>query len=629
MSDHGTPDDSSTERSSSATPFFADAILDLETAHDIAETPEAAPKPIVRVQGPNLALPSSSPREKTSFSRITAEVEILQRPRGIPRWPRDLAWAVAFYVTVPTSLLWPFLAVRAPTSTSPLALHPLSTSTLHTLFWASAAALVMSRWLYRTVAGGEGDDARHAVASVLSLAAPIAVGVQIALAIFVSVTCPTARAATLIPLFYVFRDVYLYRRWKRRSEQSGSGSRQAFFQALTSMALDILSRSLRRASFYRVLTSLLVVQLGLVLWWRWAVLRALASGSAVMVVAALVAGRWATATLTRLLSLLATGGVTGWLDEQSHLLAELPVTAFAGDDNENDDYHYDEEDENGPQSDIPEAYRTVDASVYQSVLDMDDALDDDDYEDEEELATTAPSQREAARRASLPPIPRSTVKSLLLAGLTVSFGSVAQCALLGGVAQFVWSQVRKVEQAQTALAEARQGRQGLVAMPIGRRQATLWSRLGTALSHLARGFVCRFSDLALAHVAVYYKSYQKAARDVTDLIEESGVEPILHDDISTHMCASVGGAVAGLIVLLTGSLAAHQKRPPAVTDWHMAENLLVAFVLAYTLIMTVMEPLRAAIKASYVAFAQHPQSLSQAFPLIYHRLTRLSSSNTR
>jgi hypothetical protein len=29
----------------------------------------------------------------------------------------------------------------------------------------------------------------------------------------------------------------------------------------------------------------------------------------------------------------------------------------------------------------------------------------------------------------------------------------------------------------------------------------------------------------------------------------------------------------------------------------------------------------------YVCFAQHPRSLSQAFPLIFHRLTRLSDSN--
>ena len=39
----------------------------------------------------------------------------------------------------------------------------------------------------------------------------------------------------------------------------------------------------------------------------------------------------------------------------------------------------------------------------------------------------------------------SSVKSFLAAGCTVSFGSVAQCGLLGGLAQFLWSLVRNVD----------------------------------------------------------------------------------------------------------------------------------------------------------------------------------------
>jgi hypothetical protein len=59
-------------------------------------------------------------------------------------------------------------------------------------------------------------------------------------------------------------------------------------------------------------------------------------------------------------------------------------------------------------------------------------------------------------------------------------------------------------------------------------------------------------------------------------------------------------------------------------DWQIVANILLSFYLSYTLLFTVMEPLRAAIKAFYVSFAQHPQSLSQAFPLLYHRLSRLA-----
>ena len=56
----------------------------------------------------------------------------------------------------------------------------------------------------------------------------------------------------------------------------------------------------------------------------------------------------------------------------------------------------------------------------------------------------------------------------------------------------------------------------------------------------------------------------------------------------------------------------------------MFETMLLAYVICYTILFTVLEPLRAAIKAVYVCFAETPVSLSRAFPLIYQRLSRIS-----
>jgi hypothetical protein len=92
------------------------------------------------------------------------------------------------------------------------------------------------------------------------------------------------------------------------------------------------------------------------------------------------------------------------------------------------------------------------------------------------------------------------------------------------------------------------------------------------------------------------------------------------------MCACVGGTISGAIVMFTTYLELH-KVDVNVSDWQVAENMLLSFLLSYTLIFTVMEPLRAAIKSVYVSFAQHPRSLSHAFPIIFHRLSRLSESN--
>ena len=49
--------------------------------------------------------------------------------------------------------------------------------------------------------------------------------------------------------------------------------------------------------------------------------------------------------------------------------------------------------------------------------------------------------------------------------------------------------------------------------------ALYWRRLDVAI----RKFVRSHSDLALSHVAAYFKSYQRAANDVAVLIETSGI----------------------------------------------------------------------------------------------------------
>ena len=87
---------------------------------------------------------------------------------------------------------------------------------------------------------------------------------------------------------------------------------------------------------------------------------------------------------------------------------------------------------------MPEEYRTADASIYQSVLDMDDEGIDDDFVDDDVEQTSGSVEQWTTASGS-------TCKSFLIAALTTSFGSVAQCGLLGGLAQFVWSLVRHAD----------------------------------------------------------------------------------------------------------------------------------------------------------------------------------------
>ena len=94
------------------------------------------------------------------------------------------------------------------------------------------------------------------------------------------------------------------------------------------------------------------------------------------------------------------------------------------------------------------------------------------------------------------------------------------------------------------------------------------------------------------------------------------------------MCSCIGGSITGIILILTGNLLLYQrKKYTDVDDVAVVENMVLAFILSYTLVFTVLEPLRAAVKSIYVSFAQNPKCISQEYPLIYHRLCRLSETN--
>eukprot|EP01082_Thalassiosira_pseudonana_P004141 g3725.t1 g3725 contig13:12911-13609(-) len=185
---------------------------------------------------------------------------------------------------------------------------------------------------------------------------------------------------------------------------------------------------------------------------------------------ALVAGKWATGTVARLLGFIASGGVASWFAQQTEMIEEVRTREMqqqqmtqqgnAGKDStEYNPTRYASSDANARAKlhAMPEAYRAADASVYASVMDFDDGLDDDYEEDERDGGASSFSQQRRSSfslssstggnvsggMASLSN-QSSTVKSFLITGCTISFGSVAQCGLSGGLAQFLWSELRGV-----------------------------------------------------------------------------------------------------------------------------------------------------------------------------------------
>jgi hypothetical protein len=278
-----------------------------------------------------------------------------------------------------------------------------------------------------------------------------------------------------------------------------------------------------------------------------------------------------------------------WCAQQLTLLTTIPEedSEFENDDDDDNDDNY---------GDLPEAYSSVDASVYQSVLVTEDELLEDDYD--EELDREVQQQDRSGSRSN--PLPhhdglptqlhRATVKSTLFAAFTVSLGSIAHAGLLGSVSHFLWTHK--------------------------------WF-LHFATAH---------SDIGLAHTAVYYKTYGRGSRDVLAILTASGVDGIVRDDISQSLCNYVTSTLTCCIVLVTTLLLLHQRKTHPgyyIPHSRVFQDTLFSFLLSFNLISTVTEPLTAAIKASYVAFAQSPRCLSQAYPLIYHRLNRLSGARRR
>eukprot|EP00536_Pseudo-nitzschia_multiseries_P008401 jgi/Psemu1/257199/estExt_Genewise1Plus.C_2130008 len=677
--------------SSHGTPFFADMTLDISVAHDIAETPEAVTRKTFDPDRPVVVLPDVPPmptlsefqngqvpvaRQQSLLSQRTEKSyaqtqgstynnnnnnnnnnndgEIrndghhqpqLQQHPGIngnwrtrlrrKQWPKDISWAVAFWTIVPIGLLGPLLrATGTGTGSSPsseaswlaAATSPRS-ATLHTLAWGLiVAAGILPRLLYRTSGGvGPGDDARHFASQVLLVSAPVSACVYLGLFAGTYLLIPNALwPYGLIPLWYLARDLYLFGRWKMTS--TTPGGRQAFFQAIACAALDILSRSLKRKVFYRAVVIVILGQFGVIALWRLSLLAALRSGSLAWAIVAFVGGKWASGTVARLLTLTACGGVSNWFAEQSE-------QSLGGNCDSNGNVNVNgygntsgtpRGGQNPIEDSMPEAYRMADASQYKSTVHT--GVDGDFESDDDDDDRRRRRQRERHQRRERRNARSSTVHQLVASGLTVSFGSVAKCGLLGGLAQFVWSQIRKIDHARATLG-------GMRGMPIGRASASS-AVSGSQLllqrtNAVARNFVRTHSDMAMSYVADYQMSYTRAAQEVAILVDEAGVEPIIHDDISTHMSACVGGSVSGVIILFTGAILVHQRNrnDPGVPDSAVALDMVIAFFFCYTLIFTVMEPLRASIKAVYVCFAQHPEALSQAYPLIFHRLSRMSLSN--
>jgi hypothetical protein len=516
-----------------------------------------------------------------------------QRPSRPPRRPRDVSWMATAILIIPTGLILPHIYYHrhnANNTNNTSNDNNDTTSSLLSSSWsdmassnsahstillstlsALAISLIVLRLLYSHPGGLDGDNYRYkAITRLLLLANHCCLWLHVLQIILIYHYLSNVRSAILLPIALVIRDTLRklslpssrttaahYRQQQQQFPQQQQSTavtsvttyhdRITFFRALAVSSLDVLSRSLRRTSFVRTLSILLLVQFACTYLWYSAIRTVLSSSESITtttttvatkliyitwLLLVLLAGYWVTSIVCHLLGYVSAGGVSAWFRGQQVLIMERlkqqqqqqqekrddtttinaegmneGQTVWQDDDNAEDDY----DDDN--------AYQTADASAYATLSDFDEGLDDeyDDDEDPAEGHHHHPQQQYINKD--------ETVKSFLLVGCTIGFGSVAQCGLLGGVAQILSTLIRTLDITLPPPDEFR----GMEVSSTVLNDATTAQRLQSIVSNrwkkidnAIRNFVRSHSDIAMSHVAAYFKSYQRAANDVATLIEISG-----------------------------------------------------------------------------------------------------------
>ena len=487
------PLESSSNNSPPTDCFFADATLDLEEAHNLAADAKSivssTKDDTVKSSQKQPSKQCESQRTLTSISTIPSP---MARPSRMPQRPRDVPWALAALLIIPSVLvLGPFMlwnvsdkdywglvtSVRVVSNTS--------------LFLAYIVSLVIARMVYNHPGGGDGEDARHSASQLIGASPAIAITIAPITLVYIFVETPS------VPWYYPTGVICLWvRQWMQLFYKRKTDDDSYFFRELTVVSLDILCRQFRRPALMRALYGLITIQWIFLLTFCHLLLRRKYSFSASFIL--FVVGWWTIKLITKMMAFLASGGVTSWFIQQSNLMEQMEHMKAT---KENNHTKSDEENnKNGVVSleladraaakaalhSMPEAYRSADANAYQPIL-LDDYYnpDNDNDEDEEEQISTDTNQ--------------TTVKSLLLCAMGISFGSVAQCAFYSGI---------------PFLCKRNYGFRGMSFF----HQHTLLQKIDTFLQEFSRNH----SDHAMSHIAAYFKGYTRASNDVSSLMDASG-----------------------------------------------------------------------------------------------------------
>jgi len=498
------------------------------------------------------AIQGGSSNNTSTLNNFTApsQHQPTYRPRP-PRRPRDTKWTTTFLLSLPFLFL-PSLLHHHATSQHSSSIE----SSKIPLMATTIAAILFARVFYLSRGGGEGEDQRYLTSQILIVSNISTCFILPLLTItFYNLNISTQVYNLIVTglAYLTARDIYIFaklfesnRSWMREGVNDGE---RAFYRMIVNASLDILSRSLRSKSFYRVVVFILLLQMVLCFFLKSVLEHALESGRKggglsfwqyLWLGIVSVMGYWVVNVLIRVLGYLACGGVTAWFAQQSSMMEDMETMRRREMEEIDADVGRGGTGLEGGHLDVesmPEAYRAVDASAYSLGIEFDEGMDDD-YGDEDGILMDSTDRnghggggQNGSRSSTWGPSSNntSTVKAFLKSAFGVSFGSIVHCALLGGVASCTWSMLNTIDWIMSSslrLAPFRLGtfrgmRVGDDSDDNGSMSDRLLVKWQRAIS-LSRAFVRNHNDLALCHVAAYYKSYTRAANDVMVLVNTSG-----------------------------------------------------------------------------------------------------------
>jgi hypothetical protein len=147
----------------------------------------------------------------------------------------------------------------------------------------------------------------------------------------------------------------------------------------------------------------------------------------------------------------------------------------------------------------------------------------------------------------------------------------------------------------------------------------LGSALRRAQAHLHNGVASSANRYAWARVALRGARFSGASKEAWAAIDQRGVSGVIQHDLAETALRCWSWVFGALAALITLALMPHVGGSMSPED--ELQILLASFCLGAANGALLMEPLRAAVAAIFISFAEDPESLAK-WPIVQHRFSR-------